>query len=51
MFGDNTARNDKFHRPIIDRSDWSMFSYAPECSKQLPLPKYIANWGGLGASY
>ena len=25
-----------------------MFSYAPECSKQLPLPKYIANWGGLG---
>ena len=32
-------------------SDWSMFSCAPECSKQLPLPKYIANWGGLGASY
>ena len=25
-----------------------MFSCAPECSKQLPLQRYIANWGGGG---
>ena len=33
------------------KSDWSMFSYTPECSNQLPLQKYIANWGSLGAAY
>ena len=35
---------------LLIESDWSMFSCAPECSKQLPLPKYIANWEGLGVS-
>ena len=29
---------------ILIKSDWSMFSCTPECSKQLPLWKYIANW-------
>ena len=33
---------------LLIESDWSMFSCAPECSKQLPLRKYIANWGVLG---
>ena len=36
---------------LLIESDWLMFSCAPECSNQLPLPKFIANWGGLGASY
>ena len=32
---------------LLIESDLSMFSCAPECSKQLPLWKYIANWGVL----
>ena len=28
MFEDNTARNDKFHCPILIESDWLMFSSA-----------------------
>ena len=28
MFEDSTARNDKFHRPILIESDWLMFSSA-----------------------
>ena len=36
---------------LLIESDWPMFSCAPECSKQLPIPKYIANWKGLGALY
>ena len=33
---------------LLIESDWSMFSCAPECSKQLPLPKYIAIGEVLG---
>ena len=33
------------------RWPWSMFSRAPECSKQLPRRKLTACWRGLGASY
>ena len=47
MFGDNTARNDKLHRPIIGRIRLVHVQCAPECSKQLPLQKYIANLGSL----
>ena len=36
---------------LLIESDWSMFICAPECSKQLPLRKYIANCGALGALY
>ena len=33
---------------LLIESDWSMFSCALECSKQLPLWKYIVNLGGGG---
>ena len=33
---------------LLIESDWSMFSCALECSKQLPLRKCIINWGGGG---
>ena len=51
MFEDNMVRNVKFSVRLLIESDWLMFSCAPECSKQLPLRKYIANWKGLGVSY
>ena len=41
----------KFTVQLSIESDWSMFSCGPECSKQLPLRKYYANWGCLGALY
>ena len=36
---------------LLIKSDWSMLSSAPECSKQLPLRQYIVNWGGGGGSW